>query len=123
MSERRLRFWCEINAVAESQQPGGEEKNRKNSQETPDADATGLHGSNFAIGGEAAQADQNSDQHSGWQSNGEGFRNNQEKQRHGARERRTIADHQLQDLAQLASKNDKGKDTRADQRVRRDFAE
>ncbi len=45
----------------------------------PDAESAGFHGGDFAVGGEAAEADEDADQDSGGQGEGQGFRDGEEK--------------------------------------------
>ena len=60
----------EIDAVSKSKQPSGKKKDGEDAKEMPNSDAAGLHGCDFAVGGETPQADQYADQNSGGQGYG-----------------------------------------------------
>src|SRR6476660_8792167 len=62
MAERSLRPGSDIHTVDQSEKPCANDENREDPEETPYAHAAGAHGCDFAVGGETAQADQDSDQ-------------------------------------------------------------
>ena len=123
LSQRGERAWGQINAVAKRKQPGYGDEKRNHAQEGPDAQAARAHGSDFAVGGKAAQADENADQHAHRNRVGQRNRNSEEEDLGNARQRGAVANHQFEDVPQIAREKDKGKNTRADQRVGDDFSQ
>ena len=79
MCQRGLRTWGEVESVEQREQPGADDEDGEDAQESPDAEAAGAHGGDFTVGREAAEADQDADQHAHW--NGVG-----ERERHGEKE-------------------------------------
>src|SRR6201993_2038420 len=73
-AQSRLSFGRDVDAIAQREQPGAEDEDREDSQETPYPHAAGAHSSDFAVGGETAQANQDSDQNTHGQRVGEGER-------------------------------------------------
>ena len=106
----------------EGEEPGADHEKRKRTQEAPDTHATGAHGGDFAIGGETAQADQDSDQHAHRQRVGEGERDGEKENLGDAGQRSAGADDEFEDASEVAREQDEGEDRRADQGVRGHFA-
>src|SRR5437773_1897450 len=123
MGQGFLRTRREIDAVSKSKQPGGEKKDGEDAEEMPHADAAGLHGCDFAVGGETAQADQYANQHSGGQGYGQRFRDDQDEQFDCAGKWRAVANYKFQNLDQLFGVDDKRENRGTDQRMGRDFTE
>ena len=122
-SEGSLRLGRNIHTIYQSQQPGGDDENRKYPEEAPHAHAAGAHGGDFAVGGEAAEADQDSDQHAHGQRVSERQRDGEGENFSDAGQRSAGADHQFENLAQIAGEQDEGEDGDADEGVRRHFAQ
>src|SRR6266699_2118426 len=62
--QRFLRTRSEIDAIGECKQPNRDKENRENAEKRPYADTTRLHSSNFAVGGETNESNQDSNQRS-----------------------------------------------------------
>src|SRR5216683_4649590 len=119
----RLRTGSKIYVVGQGEQPGDQEKDRKNAQKIPDANAAGLHGCDLTVGGKAAESDQDTDQDSRRHGQGERSGNSEEKQFSGAGKRSAVAHHEFQNLSQFPSEDNERKNRGAKQGVRGDFAE
>ncbi len=78
-SERCQRPGRQIKSVGQSEQPGGGDKNCQHASKVPHAHAAGAHGGDLAVGGEAAQPDENPYQHAHGDRVGE-------RERHGVEE-------------------------------------
>ena len=117
------RTWRNVNAIADCQYQRSYEKKRENAEKLPHPDTARFHSGNLAVGGEAAQAEQDSDEHARGQRDIQRSRNDEEEKFNRARQWRTVPDHKFEDLPQLAGENDECENCGPDQRVRGDFAE
>ena len=122
MAQRGLGSRGDVKSVGQRHEPGGEDEDREHPQEAPHAHAAGAHGGDLAVGGEAAEADEDSDQHAHGQRVGERERDGEEENFGDAGQRSAGADDQFENASEVASKQDEGEDGHADQRVRRHFA-
>jgi hypothetical protein len=122
VAERGLGAGRDVEAVHHGHEPGGDDKDRERAQESPDSHAAGAHGGDFAVGGEAAEADQDSQKHAHGQRVGERERHGEEENLGDAGQGSAGTDNQFEDASQVAGEQDKGKDRHADERERRHFA-
>ena len=76
--ERRRGHGGKPDAVGQRQQPGGNGEDGDDADKHPGAQAAGAHGGDFAVGGQAAEADEDSDQQA--HGDGDGAGNGQGKQ-------------------------------------------
>ena len=90
-SESGLGSGGQVDAVGERNQPRARHENGKDAEEVPDANAARAHRRDFAIGGQAAQADENADQHACRDRNGESDGQSQRHHFEHAGERRAVA--------------------------------
>ena len=102
-----MRLGGHIESVDQGQQPGTENKNQDNSQETPHADTAGAHGCDFAVSREATEANQDTYQDAHWNRVGKGDGHGEKEDLRHARQGGAVADDQLQDAFQIARKQDK----------------
>ena len=123
MRERREGTGSEIDAVAEREEPGHDDENRNDAEEGPDAEAAGAHGGDFAVGGEAAEADEDSDQHAHRNGVSEGDGDGIEEDFGDAGERGAVADDEFENAAEIAGEKNESKDGGADERVGDDFSQ
>ena len=98
-----LGLGSEIDSVGQGEKPGRYGEDRYDAEEAPDADAAGSHGGDFAVGGEAAEADQNAYQHARRNADGERYRNDEEEDFGNTRQRSAVANYQFEDLSKVAS--------------------
>ena len=91
-----------VEAVEQCQRPCRDDKNRQHAAEAPYAHAAGAHGGDFAVGGEAAQPDQNSYQHAHWDGVGERERYRVKENFGDAGQRSAGADDEFEDASQIA---------------------
>ncbi len=122
VSESGLSAGRDVEAIEERKDPCGHDEERKGAEESPDAHAAGTHGGDFAVGGETAETDKDSDQHAHGQRVGEGQGNGEKEDFGDAGQGSAGADDEFEDASEVAGEEDKGEDRRADQRVRRHFA-
>src|SRR6266496_3014309 len=78
MSKSGLRARRDVEAIDKRSDPRHEDKGRECAEKGPHAHAAGAHGSDLAVGGEAAETDKDSDQHAHGEGVGEGERNGEE---------------------------------------------
>ena len=64
IQQRRGRFGRKVQRVHQAKAPGGDGNNRNDAHKVKHAKSAGTHRSNFAIGSESAEAQQNADQRS-----------------------------------------------------------
>ena len=121
--QRGLRSWREISAVDEREQPCGDNENGEDAKKGPHAQPAGAHGGDLAVGGEAAQSDENADQHAHRKRVGEGDWHGVEENFGDAGQRSAGADDEFEDASQIASEQNEGEDGGADEGVRDNFAE
>jgi len=81
----------QIDAVDQGEHPRHDHEDRDHPQERPDAQAAGAHGRNFAVRGQTAQPNQDSDQHPHGNGVGQGHGNTVEEDLGDAGQRGTVA--------------------------------
>ena len=118
-----LRGGREIHRVEHRQGPGGHGKNGNHSQEGPHSDAAGPHGGDFAVRGQAAEADQNSHQHTHGNGVGKSHRQGIEENLQHAGQGRTVAHHQVENVSQVPGEQHKCEHRNADGGVRDHFTQ
>ena len=123
LSQSFERAGREIDAVAESEQPGQHHENRNHAQEGPHPQAAGAHGGDFAVRGQTAESDEDADQHAHGNGVGKRDRHGKEKDFGYARQRSAVADHEFEDASEIAGEKDKSENRRADQGVGDDFSQ
>src|SRR5262249_51877130 len=96
---------------------------RQASQKQAGAQPAGAHGSDFAVGCQAAQPNQDSYQHSHRNGDGKGGGDGQEEDFGDAGEGRAVAHRQLQDAPHVAHEHDEGEQACAYQAVGHDLAQ
>src|SRR5271166_421410 len=121
MVERVRRFWRHIDGVEHSQHPRSNGKNGDRADEHSRPNATGPHGSNFAVGRQAAQPHQNADQHTHRQGDDERRRQCEKENFRHTRQGSAVTDDQLQQPSQVPHEDDEGEQRHAQQSVRADF--
>ena len=89
--------------------------------EAPHADPGGAHGGNFAVGGEAAEAEQDAHEHCHGDGDREHVGEGEENDFEHRTERSAVADDHLEQMREVADEEDESKDGAADRRVRKDF--
>src|SRR5215475_5769569 len=89
----------------------------------PYANATGPHGSDFAVGSQAAKSDQNSNQNASRNGDGQRYRHREEKNFRNAWQRSAIASYQVQQSPQIASEQHEVFFFQAEDGIRDDFLE
>ncbi len=109
--------------VGEAEDPEGDGEDADDADEGEDAEAGGAHGGDFAVGGEAAEAEQDADEH------GHGDGEGEEAGEEVADEAKDVegdgdaADGELHEREQVAHEEDEGEEHAAEQGVAGDFAE
>src|SRR6202795_132590 len=116
-------MWRHVHAVAESKQPGHHHKNGDYAEESPHAEATGSHGGDFAVGGQAAESDEDADKHAHRNGVGERNGNGKEKDLRHAWQRSAVADHKFEYVSEIAGEKDEGENRRANQGVGDNFSQ
>ena len=122
VAERGLGAGRDVEAVDHGDEPGGENEKGECAEEAPDAHAAGAHGGDLAVGGEAAEADEDPDQARSWERVGEGERDGEKENFGDAGEWGAGADYEFEDATEVAGEEDEGEDGHADQCVSRHFA-
>jgi len=123
LSQGGERSGRKIDTVAKSEQPCSHHEDRDHTQKGPYADAAGAHGGDFAVGGEAAESDEDADKYAHRNGVSKCDGDGKEKYFCNTRQWRTIADYQFEDVAEVAGKKNECENRRADQGVGDDFAQ
>jgi len=121
--EQGERSRSQINAVTEREQPGHDDEDRDDAEEGPYAQSAGTHGRDFAVGGEAAQSNEDADEDAHGNGVGERHGHGEEKDFSDARQGSAIANDKFEDAPEVASEKDKSKNAGADERVGDDFSQ
>ena len=116
-------MWREIQAVTKCEYPGYNHEDRDDAQESPYPQAARMHGGDFAIGGKAAESDEDADQHAHRNGVGERYWNGEEKDLSDARKRSAVAHYKFENAAKVAGEKNKGEDPRSDQGVGDNFSQ
>ena len=106
--QRRQRPRSYVKRIPQSEQPGGGDKNRQHAAKAPHPHAAGTHGGDFAVGGQAAQPDQDSHQHAHGQGVGQRKGNSEREDFGDAGKRSAVPHHSFQNPRELAHKDDEG---------------
>ena len=115
------RFGGHVDAVDHPQQPGGDGEDGDDANEHAGTHSAGAHGGDFAVGGETAQSDQDTDEGAHGQSNHERGGQGIEEDFADAGKRSAVADDQLKQASEVAHEDDKGEQHHAEQGVGADF--
>jgi hypothetical protein len=87
------------------------------------AHTAGAHGGDFAVGCEAGEAEKDADEHGHGDGDGEGWWEGKEDDTSDVSHGGGVADDELEDTAEVAHEDNKGKEGSAEKGVRGDFAE
>jgi hypothetical protein len=107
--------------VEHAYDPPGYSYHAHDTDEAPHADAGRAHGSDFAVGGEATEAQQNADEHGHRNRNREHVREGEQDDLENRAQRGAVADDHFQQVGQIADEEDEGENRAPDAGVRQDF--
>ena len=94
-----------------------------NAHKVADAQSRGAHGDDLAVGGQAAEAQQNAHQHRHGDGDLEDIGQLEDEDFSDTSERGAVANHHLKDVVQVAHEENEGEDRAADERVGENLAE
>ena len=113
--------WSQPDVVAEGEQPGEDGEDGDDADELPGAEAAGAHGGDFAIGGQAAEADEDSDEQAHGDGDGAGHGQGEQEELGYGGQGSTVADDDFQQASEVAHEDDESEEGDADGGVLHDF--
>ena len=113
----------EVKGVDQAEAERGEGEDGDDADKAEGPDAAGAHGGDLAVGGETAEAKEDSGEDGGGQRDGEEVGQGVGEDAQDIGEGGGVADDELEDLGQVAHEEHKGEEDHAEQSVGDDFAE
>ena len=114
---------AEIEGIDQSKAGAKERDDGGDADEVPDAEAGGAHGGDFRVGGETAEAEQDSDEHGHGDAEQEDVGQREKKDLKDGEKAGAVADDHFEDLFEGLHEQDEGEQCATQQGVGRDFAE
>src|ERR1700733_1211118 len=112
-----------VERVEQTEDEGDGGDNGDDADEVDGSHACGAHGGDFAVGGEAGEAEEDADQNGHGDSDGERGREGVGDDADDVGVRSGVADYEFEDSAEVASKDDEGEEGSTEKGVGGDFAE
>ena len=113
----------EIQRVAQAKQRAGHGHDGGDAHKVADAQARGAHGDDFAVGGQAAEPQQDAPQHRHGDGDLEQIGQREEKDLRHVGPRGAVAHHNLKNVRQLGHEQNEGEERAADEREGENLAE